>query len=213
MKRAEPLTFETPWPVIEHELRGTAATMSGLVRLLVEDRLSEADRTRVLASLRNAAGRAAKLASDAGAIYRWTSTPADAAREAARLDDVVRAAAVRSDVRVSGPEGDPSVRVDVIDGNALADAFAALVRTAARESAQAVEWRIRTTGTQADVCLGPAQTTFPAPAEREPFDAHRSGMGLSLLLARVVIEAHDGEVWQASNSVAFGATLPLTDAR
>jgi K+-sensing histidine kinase KdpD len=207
----------SPWPVLEHEIRGTVGAIVGLVRLLGDERVTSEDRERVLASLGNATERASRLASDVGQMTRWTGGLAGERRQSVRLPHLLEQALTRArDDGMVTIEPDPSpanVAVPVFDAEALVSALAACARAARRASGDGLACRTRSVDSQVEVLLAPCAVDWLADEQRQPFDVSRSGLGLAPLVAATVIEAHQGCVRQDASGAVISVRLPITGAR
>jgi hypothetical protein len=61
--------------------------------------------------------------------------------------------------------------------------------------------------------FGPTGADWIAPPERRPFDVvTRGGLGVSLLLAAMIFDAHGGRMFQDASGAVIGVCLPLTAA-
>jgi signal transduction histidine kinase len=205
------LDVAAPWPLLEHELRGTVGAITGLVRLLADGRVPAEDRVRVMNSLQNAVERAATLTREVGQIARWTREPGGAPHPV-RLGLLLEQA-LASGGPVPLAAGSPDdLCIRVLDSEALKRAFVALIHAARRASQDDLSWRVRAADQYAEVMLGPALGNWPA--ERQPFDVtSRGGLGLSVLLAATVVDAHGGRMFQDRSGAVIGVVLPLLAAR
>jgi len=205
-----------PWPLLEHELRGTVGAITGLVRLLADGQVPAEDHARVMNSLQNAAERAATLTREVGQIARWSHDPGGA-RHPVRLSRVLEQAAsgeagVEPVPLASGSPDD--LHLTVLDSEAMTRAFAALVRAARRASPDGLACHVRAAGDDVEVMLGPAAAGWPPERERQPFDVtSRGGLGLSVLLATMIVDAHGGRMFQDRSGAVIGVVLPLMGTR
>jgi signal transduction histidine kinase len=197
--------------VLEHELRGTVGAIAGLVRLLGEGRVPEVERAQLIASLQNAAGRASAIVSDIGQLARW-SRAADEPREPevflTLLEKALRSES-DADQIVLHTELSSDVRVPVIDADAVVRALAAVAGAARRSSGAGVTCQVRSHPAEVEVVLGPA-AGWLAKTEQQPMDTSRGGLGLSVLLAAAIVNAHGGRLFQDASGVVIGVCLPLT---
>ena len=208
-----------PWPLLEHELRGAVGALSGLIRLLADGRVPAAEQARVMASLQHAAERAATLARDVGQIARWSRTTGTGeTRQSVRLSTLLELAVSRGDAEANPVpleiDSDGDLRLSVLDSDAVAHAFSSLVRAALRGASGEITCRARVIDSRVDVLIAPAAVSWIAESDRHPFEVvSRSGLGLSVLLAAMIIEAHQGRLFQDESGTAIGVMLPITATR
>jgi signal transduction histidine kinase len=192
--------------------------IAGLVRLLADGRVPAEDHARVMNSLQHAAERAATLARDVGQIARWSRMTGHEAREVIPLADVLdHAMAGMVDYGADPVALDDDVSHDlhlsVVDSDAIIKAFTAVARAARRTSPDGLTCRVRFAANRVEVVFAPAAAEWPREADRRPFDVDsRGGLGLSVLLAATVVDAHGGRLFQDSSGAVIGVSLPVTAA-
>jgi signal transduction histidine kinase len=206
--------------VLAHELRTPIGIAHGYVRLLLEDRLpQDADRRRALEQMQKALRRLSELSQESSALASWLEQ--DATQRASfpprALLDRVAAAEYEWPVKIDTTQvnGHGMLRTSDIDG--LARAIVSLVRATARElrgSECAVVARDNA-GMQLEILAGPPDRLAtleagPSAAEASPIALERGGLGLALVHAAVVLDAHGAERWTMNGSKQVaGLRLPL----
>lgn len=206
--------------VLAHELRTPVGIAHGYVRLLLEDRLPEdADRRRALEQMQKALGRLSDLSRQSTALASWyerdgqPTTAIAAARLLARV-----AQACDGSITVETAEVDEEATVRTLDAAGLADAIANLVRATARElrgnpcrvCARVDRGRLEVLAGAPD--LLPALAAGPGAPEASPLALERGGLGLALVHAAVVLDAHGAERWTVNHSrQVAGFRLPLEE--
>jgi signal transduction histidine kinase len=231
--------METPradpqWPrllsLAVHEFRTPMTVVAGYIRMLLKDRAGPlADQQRRL--LEEAEKSCAKLSallaelSELGALEKGTAT---FNRSALDLRAVLRDAItslpevpereapvdLQTEAGVARVHGDP-VRLRTAFGavlhglrRELAPMSSLLVREVTRpEGGRMVSWI--TIGDEEQ--LGPLQVATPAMLAT--FDEWRGGCGMSLPIARRVLEVHGGALWSPQNGAKAAAVImmPLAD--
>ena len=201
-----------------HELRTPASVVGGYLRMLQRDSdapLSERQRKMVdeaekscarLVTLIAALSEVGKL--DEGAIT-MTRRPTDLFPLVADVAVSVHEAAERGvRLEVRGAEAGAVLSGDE---DRLRAAFGAIFHAILREKAGpctvVLERRLAHDGGKSAIIIvaeeSGVQAAYDAPAG--PFDEKRGGVGLSLPLARRVIEAHGGRLWSPANGSAGGS--------
>ena len=210
--------------LLGHELRSPAGVLLGYLRMLQEGRVStEADRLRMYDTMRHALGRVAGLGESISQLTRWRE-PHE--RTAVRTDvrELLERSIAQANRAIDRPvDADIAVRpgqahVAALDREALEAALAAVIQATAREtSAEPVTVRAsvgRDSEPVVTLVVGPLSRVDaggpPAGKTSEEFAIMRGGMGLSLVLAIAVLDAHAARVWADSGtrSVA-GVRLPV----
>ena len=220
--------------LLGHELRSPAGVLIGYLRMLQEGRFSsEADRVRIYDKMRTALTRVTGLGDAVSQLTSWIETPerptilVDASELLDRSVAAARAAHNRPlETEMGIAPG--AARISVKNSQALEAAVAAVIQATAREagdSSVAVRAVMRRDREPAvEVVVGP-KARLPAFAEAtagkdagpslssedsEEFAIGRGGMGLSLVLAIVVLDAHAARVWTAAgNRSIAGVRLPV----
>jgi signal transduction histidine kinase len=205
-----------------HELRAPAGVVGGYLRMLQRDTespLTERQR-KMIDEAEKSCGRIVELIAalsevgkmDDGQIM-MSSKSTDVFPLVAEVANGVHEAAER-DVRLEtrGPTEGARITGDV---DRLRAAFAAIFRAILREKpgpcTVVADRRLVTEGTRTSAVIvvadeGSVQTAYEA--EPAPFDEKRGGVGLSLPIARRVIEAHGGRLWSPAFATGPRAAGP-----
>ncbi|HYN07143.1 MAG TPA: hypothetical protein VES67_07110 [Vicinamibacterales bacterium] len=210
--------------LLGHELRSPAGVLIGYLRMLQEGRFSsEADRVRIYDKMRIALTRVTGLGDAVSQLTSWIEKPERPAVlvDASELVDRSVAAARAAHDRPLETElnvAPGAARIRVKNGQALEAAVAAVIQATAREAGDspvAVRASVRRDREPAvEVVVGPKARLDAEPslssADSEEFAIGRGGMGLSLVLATVVLDAHAARVWTAAgNRSIAGVRLPV----
>jgi hypothetical protein len=206
--------------VLAHELRTPVGIAHGYVRLLLEERLpGEADRRRALEQMQKALARLSELSHESTALAAWyerDGAPEQHVGAHALVDQIARADYTAPvDVDAAGVED--NARVRSVDAEALGDALVTMVRATARElRAETCVVRARVAeGRQFELLAGAADQLGPLSAGPRAEGAsamslERGGLGLTLVHAAAVLDAHGAERWTVSGSrQTVGIRLPL----
>ena len=207
--------------VLAHELRTPVGIAHGYVRLLLEERLTqESDRRRALEQMQKALGRLSDLSHESTALASWYeqdhSTPATV--EVRKLIQHVADAQFDSPVTVETSEVPPDISLKTSDEQSLCLALTGIVRATARE--------LR--GTTCDVVARVVDGTFemltgpeellatlgqgPTAADAGPVTLERGGLGLALVHAAIVLDAHGAQRWTMNGSrKTVGLRLPVEE--
>jgi signal transduction histidine kinase len=218
------------WPKLVslavHEFRTPLTVVAGYIRMLLKDRagpLSDQQR-RLLDEAEKSCGRLSTLLaemSDLGALEKGAAT---FNRSRIDLRGVIRgAAAGLADV----PDREVAVEVSTGDGPAmllgdpvrLEAAFASLLHGLRRELVDSprllIRESIRRTGAggQSWIAIGDGDHVAALEAATADalttFDEWRGGCGLSLAIARRVINAHGGSLWAPATEAKAAAVVAL----
>jgi signal transduction histidine kinase len=208
--------------VLAHELRTPVGIAHGYVRLLLEDRLPQhADRRRALEQMQKALGRLSDLSQESSRLASWfehdpaTTATISAKSLFARLEEVDFEYAVSIDA--NGISDDAAVRTP--DAAMLTAAMASIIHATARELRGddcAVVARMGVPRSL-DVLVGPpdhldALAAGPTSAAAGPLGLERGGLGLSLVHAAIVLDAHGAQRWTINQSrQTAGFRLPLVE--
>lgn len=207
--------------VLAHELRTPVGIAHGYVRLLLEDRLpQDADRRRALEQMQRALGRLSDLSQESSRLATWfeheaATTTISAASLLARVEEAEFDAEISFD---TGGVGDHAA-LRTPDAAMLATAIVSLVRATARELRGedcAVAARLDD-ARSLEVLVGPPDRLHALGAARSTADAsplalERGGLGLSLVHAAIVLDAHGAERWTIHQSrQTAGFRLPLAE--
>lgn len=196
--------------LLGHELRSPAGVLLGYLRMLQEGRVTnEADRLRMYEKMRAALARVAGLGDAVSQLTSWVEP-----RERAGVPTDVRELLDRSLASARSAIGRPidaqvalepgEARISVLDRQALEAAVTSVIQGTAREAgdspiavrASLAQGRERAV----EVIVGPqarveAEGSSLLDQALGPFSVARGGMGLSLVLAIAVLEAHAAQVW------------------
>ena len=207
--------------VLAHELRTPVGIAHGYVRLLLEERLhQESDRRRALEQMQKALTRLSDLSQESSRLAAWFERAGDetGAIAAARL--IERVAEAEYDAPVVFDHGELSdATVRTCDVAMLAGALVNMVRATARElrgaectvSARLADERF------VEVLIGPqdrlsALGAGHGTADAGPLALERGGLGLSLVEAAIVLDAHGAERWTIGQSrQTAGFRIPLEE--
>jgi signal transduction histidine kinase len=212
--------------LLGHELRSPAGVLIGYLRMLQEGQVStEADRLRTYEKMRGPVGRISALGESVFQLTRWLE-PHE--RTAVRTD--VRELLDGSIAHANGAIDRPvdsritvmpgQAHVAALDRDALEAALGAVIHATARETSDSpVTVRAslrRDSEPVVEVVVGPAPRVDVDAAGSiageisEEFAITRGGMGLSLVVAIAVLDAHAARVWTVAGtrSVA-GVRLPV----
>ena len=211
-----------------HEFRTPASVVSGYLRMLQRDSTPLNDRHRKmvdeaekscarLVALVTEMSEVSKL--DAG-VTALGKEPLDLFVVVEELAEGVHEAADR-DVRFEA-RGQATGAAVMGDAARLRSAFAAIFRAILREQPAActvvADRRVAAhDGISSAVIVVAEQGTVQAAYESQPaaFDEKRGGLGLTLPLARRIIEGHGGRLWAPASAVGRGAAivaLPLSES-
>jgi len=211
--------------LLGHELRSPTGVLLGYLRMLQEGRFgSEADRQRILDNMRGPLARMAGLSDEVARLARWLApsdrTPALVdARELIERGVGSAGALLGRPIDAEIDIAPGAARVSVLERDALEAALGVVIQATAREAGDAaVVARATVRRDQApavELMAGPL-TLLPAPEltlspdEPDVFSVTRGGMGLSLVLAVVVLDAHAARVWNVAGTASVaGVRLPV----
>jgi hypothetical protein len=208
--------------VLAHELRTPVGIANGYVRLLLDERLAgDADRRRALEQMHKALGRLSELSHETTALASWydrdhlDGLPLDAQTLINRVAVADYEFPVTVDTEV--PEG---VILRSADHDALGTAVVGIVRATARElRGTTCDVRGRVVDNRFELLAGPdemleALAAGPTAATAGPIALERGGLGLALVHAAIVLDAHGAERWTMNGSrQTVGLRLPLEERR
>lgn len=215
------------WPKIlslsVHEFRTPMTVVAGYIRMLLKDRagpLSEQQRS-LLEQAEKACTRLTALLSEVSDLSNLEGGTAPFNRHAADLHKSLRDA-----VQQLPALPDREVPIDLqLDGDhapiyadpvRLTDALTSIIKALQRElvsDAALVVRQRRVDAGSYEIHIGDNETLAlfepEDPSARAPFDEWRGGSGLILPVARRIIEAHGGRVWDAPGARKAGARIQL----
>jgi len=229
-EHAEPGPSDLPQVVSlsVHELRTPVTVVAGYLRMLLREQggpLSDKQR-KMLEEADRSCARIGSLVAEMSELGKLE------ARELALARIDFDLAALVTEAAAAMPENDRGVRIEVRGGDRrllatgdrgrIVTALKALLHAAVRERGEpgaivaecniVERWGVVAIG---DAALLPSLTRAAGSAP-SGFDEWRGGMGLSLPVARRVLEAHGGALWSAgdgSSRAACGLRLPLAVSR
>lgn len=199
--------------ILAHELRAPAGVAQGYIRMALEGRLPDpAEQRQILEHARDAIGRIGALGREASDVAYWMER--STASSQWRTLTVRTLLSTTTDrlgqdrVDVVLPPLDEALVVRTFDDIALTTALSSLVGAAARE---APGTRPTLKGAfhdgvdsgashHLDVALGPADSLAdlflgPSAAGAGSVSLERGGLGLSLVIGMLVLDAHGVVVW------------------
>jgi hypothetical protein len=201
--------------VVEHELRGIAATTGVMARLLIDGRLGAAEQAASYQRLQNASARLERMAADAGQLASWTGEAAQAEREWRTLDVTALLESVcgelQEPVAMHVSAGATGCRVRAADTSAFEAALGTLADVARRETGGALVCHLDGTDGQCEIFFGPAGA-MPSAGARQPAAGRLPG-GVRTLLARAILSVHGATLWRAADGTGLGISLPRDAAK
>lgn len=186
-----------------HEIRTPISVVSGYLRMLQRDNTLTERQRKMIDEADKACLRLADIATEMSAIGKLEDGRTMLQSEGLDLFALLREVASGIDdgrdrgitVALSGCNGRGPTRGDRAH---LKAALVALIRAVVREQPDDAEVRVQCS-VESDgvhIAIGNADLLAPpGPAAPAPFDEERSGLGLSLPIARRVIEGHGGRIW------------------
>ena len=207
--------------VLAHELRTPVGIAHGYVRLLLDDRLpQEAERRRALEQMQKALGRLSELSHETTALASWyeqDSTHIQAV-DATALAQRVANADYDFPVTVETSDVRQGTAVPTTSSGALERALIGIVRATARElRGTTCDVIARTLDSRFEVLAGPAELidtlrAGPSSPDAGPMALERGGLGLALVHAAIVLDAHHAERWTMNGLRKIaGIRLPLQE--
>jgi hypothetical protein len=207
--------------VLAHELRTPVGIAHGYVRLLLEERLTqESDRRRALEQMQKALGRLSDLSHESTALASWYEQDHSNAQpvEARTLIDHVAQHEYEFPVTVATADVPPGVRVATTDETSLRRALTGIVRATARElRGTTCDVVARVVDGSFEMLTGPeelidALARGPQAPDAGPVALERGGLGLALVHAAIVLDAHGAERWTVNASrQTVGLRLPIDE--
>lgn len=216
------------WPKLlslsVHEFRTPMTVVSGYIRMLLKERagaLNDQQR-RLLEEAEKSCGRLSALVSEVSELSNLEAGTLTFNRQRTDLHAALRQAA---DQLPPLPDREIAVALELgaapatLPGDPvrLAQAFSSIFGALRRELVTSDRLIVRETSGGAgaiELRIGDEETlaAFDADAERPLFDEWRGGVGLSLPVARRVIEAHGGTLSGAPGGRKTGASVMLPAA-
>ena len=217
------------WPKVlslsVHEFRTPMTVVAGYIRMLLKDRAGAlTDQQRKL--LEEAEKSCARLSALVAEVSELSNLEAGTMPFNKATADV--SAALREAVNGLPPLPDRDVPVTLdLDGNApaltadparLTQAFASVIAALRRELVgdDPLVVRGRPAGTDYEILIGDPPTIAALDAEpageRGVFDEWRGGVGLSLAVARRILNAHGATIFSAPDGRKAGARIQLRSA-
>lgn len=207
--------------VLAHELRTPVGIAHGYVRLLLEERLTqEADRRRALEQMQKALGRLSELSHESTALASWYEQDHTRPQQVTAQTLLATVAEANYDfpVTVDTSGVDATVCVRTSDEAALSRAMVGVVRATARElRGTTCDVHARVQNGYFEMLTGPeellvALAAGPTAPEAGPVALERGGLGLALVHAAIVLDAHHAERWTINGSrQTLGLRLPLDE--
>jgi hypothetical protein len=207
--------------VLAHELRTPVGIAHGYVRLLLDDRLpQETERRRALEQMQKALGRLSDLSHETTSLASWYEHDQQQTQqvEARKLAQYVADADYDWPVTVEVSDVDDGVVVRSTDVAALERALVGIIRATARElRGTTCDVIARTTSARFEMLAGPEELIDalgegPLAPNAGPVALERGGLGLVLVHAAIVLDAHNAERWTMNGSrQTVGLRLPLQE--
>ncbi|MBA2437739.1 MAG: hypothetical protein H0V52_05230 [Acidimicrobiia bacterium] len=207
--------------VLAHELRTPVGIAHGYVRLLLEERLhQETDRRRALEQMQKALGRLSDLGHESTALAAWYEQDHTASRavNARALLDQIAGADYEWPVTVDVTGLPEDCAVKTSDEASLARALIGMVRATARElRGTTCDVTARRVNGCFELLTGPEELLSalgagPLAPEAGPVALERGGLGLALVHAAIVLDAHGAERWTMNGSrQTVGLRLPVDE--
>jgi len=208
-----------------HEFRTPMTVVSGYIRMLLKDRagaLTDQQR-RLLEEAEKACGRLSGLVAEMSELSNLEAGTLPFNRSSADLRAILREAVAELPplpdreiaVAVETGEGPAAITADPVRlKNALAAVTASLRRELIGDEPLIIRERKDASGYE--VLFGDSATIAALEAEpsgaRGAFDEWRGGVGLSLMVARRVLAAHDAEIFGATGGHKAGARILFRSA-
>lgn len=209
--------------VLAHELRGPMGVAQGYLRMLLEDRLADpADRRRALEQTQRALARVSELSHESTRLAVWFESERGKDEPApldAFLERVATATVIEPPLIVRSTDATANATIATFDRAALAGAVVAIVKATARElrNTPCVLSVGTTSSGSVDLLIGaadqlPAVGEGPDTAAAGPLSLERGGLGLSLVLAAAVLDAHGANSWTVNGArTTVGIRLRLEE--
>jgi signal transduction histidine kinase len=217
------------WPKLlslsVHEFRTPITVVAGYLRMLLKDRagaLNDQQR-RLLEEAEKSCARLSALLAEVSDLSNLEAGTSPANRQGADLNAVLKEAidqlpdlpdrTVHVELRTEGGAAPVSA-----DSARLGLALGSIVTALRRElvTSDRLQVRVRRRGWEHEILIGDDETLRvleQAPDGALPvFDEWRGGCGLTLPIARRILDAHGGHVWSAPEGHKSGARITLPAA-
>lgn len=219
-----PIDISDVLHVLAHELRTPSGIAQGYLRMLLEDRLTtESDRRRALEQAQHALARVSQLSHESSRLADWYDRETER-----RAGEVDARALIERAIADAALEPAPLARVDLAPGSArvssldhamLTSALSSLLKATARELQKqpCVIAAGRNGNVAVDILIGgddqlPTLGRGPSAASAGALALERGGLGLSLVLAAAVFDAHRAVLWTVGGArSAVGIRLALKE--
>jgi signal transduction histidine kinase len=216
--------------ILAHELRSPAGVAQGYIKMVLDGALpNPADQRRALEQTRQAIERMSAIGREASEVAAWLECPAKSAFRTVSLRQLLDPFLERHDtgLDVSLDGLDDSALVSTSDEAVLAKALTSLVSAIVRESPRTrltLTASAKVTGSQPsahesndyiDLAVGPPHAIpevflGPSASIAGQIPLERGGLGLSLVMAVLVLDAHGIAVWTINNQRAvLGVRFPV----
>lgn len=198
--------------LLAHELRTPVGVIQGYLKMLVDGRVDDQMRPRVMSQLQQAASRVAQLTQQASDLAHWVSGANARDHQNVPVERLIAGILQRApqnlQVTTAVAPACEAMICPASDLPALVESGLALV-TAMTRNRSAIALVVRP-GEQGsvDIAVTTPDAHFDTFADARPVDLGEGGVGLSLLIASAMVAAHDGRLWQIVNPPAWGMTLP-----
>ena len=223
------IDFSAVLNLLAHELRAPASVIQGYARMLADPRFDDEGKPRMLSQIQDAAGRIAVLGREAVELARWLDPARVVKAETITVRQLVERAIAESGVESSCTlhlsAEDAAGIIDTAGASALVAALATVIRASARETPNVplnVVVRPADGKLAYDVLVGSgsladvaASDTGPSAPGSTSVGLGRGGLGLSLVLAAVVLDAHHSTLWTAAkrDRGIIGVQVPSKEQR
>jgi signal transduction histidine kinase len=223
-----PIDISSVLHVLAHELRTPTGIAQGYLRMLLDERLSDPDdRQRALTQAQQALARISELTHESTRLAAWLEDSRGRSHvdAAALIAQIVAGTGLEPPLVVQSSVSTSNTSIPTCDATALVGAMVTLVKATARELGQhpcTLAADVSSNTTRRDrhfmqVLIGradqlPALVEGPDAAGAAPLALERGGLGLSLVSASAVLDAHGATPWTLEGSRStVGIRLPLEE--